>query len=214
MDEGQAIARLKQGDIGGLEPLVRKYQVRAMRAAYLITGDVAMAEDIVQEAFLRAFERIDQFDSGRPFGPWFLRSVVNDAVKTAARQKRQVSADEIGEEGIGLGELVADPNPGPEDWLEQIELSESVGEALKRLSPARRAAVVLRYYLGLTEPEIARHLRWPLGTTKRRLHDARRHLRALLAAIVPHQAGGGTLRQEIRFEPGYTAPRTETGGDL
>lgn len=212
MDEGQAIARLKQGDIGGLEPLVRKYQVRAMRAAYLITGDGATAEDIVQEAFLRAFERIDQFDSRRPFGPWFLRSVVNDAVKTAVRQKRQVSADEIGEEGMDPAELAVDPNPGPEEWLERIELSEAVGEALQRLSPPRRAAIVFRYYLGLTEPEIARRLRWPLGTMKRRLHDARRHLRALMAAVLLHQADGGTLRHETQAEPGHAASGMEAGG--
>ena len=81
MEEQKAIARLKRGDISGLEALVRKYQVQAVRAAYLIIRDRALAEDIVQAAFLRAYERIGQFDAGRPFGPWFLRSVVNDAVK-------------------------------------------------------------------------------------------------------------------------------------
>jgi RNA polymerase sigma-70 factor (ECF subfamily) len=90
MEEQEAIARLKRGDVGGLEALVRRYQVQAVRTAYLITRDRALAEDIVQAAFLRAYERIDQFDAGRPFGPWFLRSVANDAVKAAARRERLV----------------------------------------------------------------------------------------------------------------------------
>jgi len=68
MEEQEAIARLKRGDISGLEALVRKYQVQAVRAAYLITHDRGLAEDIVQAAFLRAYERIGQFDAGRPFG--------------------------------------------------------------------------------------------------------------------------------------------------
>jgi len=89
MEEHEVIARLKRGDIAGLETLVRKYQVQAVRIAYLITRDRALTEDIVQAAFLRAYERIGQFDAERPFGPWFLRSVVNDAVKAAARRERR-----------------------------------------------------------------------------------------------------------------------------
>jgi RNA polymerase sigma-70 factor (ECF subfamily) len=88
VDERDAVARLQRGDIGGLETLVRLYQVRAVRAAYLITRDAALADDIMQAAFLRAYERIGQFDATRPFGPWFLRGVVNDAVKAAARGAR------------------------------------------------------------------------------------------------------------------------------
>ena len=70
MEERQAIERMRRGDIGGLELLVRQYQVRALRAAYLVTHDVALAEDVVQTAFVKAYERIKQFDPERPFGPW------------------------------------------------------------------------------------------------------------------------------------------------
>jgi DNA-directed RNA polymerase specialized sigma24 family protein len=73
LQEQEAIIRLKQGDISGLEILVQKYQIQAVRAAYLITRDSALAEDIVQTAFIRASELIDQFDVGRPFASWFLR---------------------------------------------------------------------------------------------------------------------------------------------
>ena len=93
MEEAEAIAQLKQGDVGGLEALVRGHQVQAVRTAYLITRDRALAEDIVQAAFVRAYQRIEQFDTRRPFGPWFLRSVVNDAIKAASRRERWVSLE-------------------------------------------------------------------------------------------------------------------------
>ena len=69
MEEAEAIARLKQGDVGGLEALVHGHQVQAVRTAYLITRDRALAEDIVQAAFVRAHERIEQFDTGRSLVP-------------------------------------------------------------------------------------------------------------------------------------------------
>jgi RNA polymerase sigma-70 factor (ECF subfamily) len=98
MEESEAIARLKGGDISGLEPLVRAYQVRAVRAAFLICHDRALAEDLVQAAFVRAYERIGQFNAARPFGPWFLQSVVHDAMKAAARQWRTIPLEIDGEE--------------------------------------------------------------------------------------------------------------------
>lgn len=169
MDEYRAVARLRQGDIGGLETLVRAYGVRAVRAAALITHDRPLAEDIVQAAFIRAYERIHQFDPARPFGPWFLRSVVNDAVKAVTRHKPQAPLDAL-----------SDPAPGPDELLERAETREAIWEALAQLPPEQRAAVVLRYYLGLSEAEIAGEQDCPPGTVKWRLHEARHKLRALL----------------------------------
>ncbi|MBI2916360.1 MAG: sigma-70 family RNA polymerase sigma factor [Chloroflexi bacterium] len=81
MDDAEAVQRLKHRDIGGLETLVTRYQVQALRAAYLVTRDRFLAEDVVQEAFLRLVQRVRSFDDGRPFAPWFLRIVINDAIK-------------------------------------------------------------------------------------------------------------------------------------
>ncbi len=92
MDERQAVARLKRGDIGGLEGLVQRHQVEAVRTAFLITRDRAQAEDIVQAAFLQASRRIHQFDSERPFAPWFMRSVIHEALKMVTRS-RQISLE-------------------------------------------------------------------------------------------------------------------------
>ncbi len=186
MDEREAIARLKQGDIDGLEALVRLYQVRAVRAAYLVTRDRPLAEDVVQSAFLRVYERIDQFDPARPFAPWFLRIVVNDAVKAVTRRRPQLSLEAA---DLDPAALLAEPPPRPEALLEQADTALAVAEALDRLPPPERAAVVLRYYLGFKEAEIADHLAWPQGTVKWRLHSARRRLRALLAPHRPARSG-------------------------
>jgi RNA polymerase sigma-70 factor (ECF subfamily) len=132
MDEKQAITRLKHGDPNGLEALVRLYQLQALRAASLITGDCSVAEDIVQNAFLRAAERIGQFDAERPFGPWFLRIVVNDAIKAAQHQKRQVSLDDD-ERGEPFD--LADPAPLPEELIETEETRQAVWRALGKLPP-------------------------------------------------------------------------------
>lgn len=186
MDERKAIERLRRGDIGGLETLVRAYQVRAVRAAYLVTRDRGLAEDIVQAAFLRACERIDQFDADRPFGPWFLRIVVNDAVKAADRRKRFVPLEgNAGKEGVSLADLLPDPNPGPADLIEMEEARQAVWTALGRLPPAQRGAIVWRYYLGLSEAEMAEKWSCPRGTVKWRLHAARKRLRMLLRTLRP-----------------------------
>lgn len=180
MEERAAIVRLKAGQIDGLEALVRAHYVQAVRTAYLITGDRPLAEDIVQEAFLRAYERISQFDARRPFGPWFLRSVANAAVTAAARRERHASWEGLAEEGAPGAAWPIDPGPGPEEALATAETRQELWVALGRLPPRQRAALVRRYYLEESERELARALDCPPGTVKWRLHAARARLRALL----------------------------------
>jgi DNA-directed RNA polymerase specialized sigma subunit len=88
LSDTQAIMRLKEGDLTGLDALIERYQLRAVRAAYLIVRERPLAEDIVQEAFVQLVRKIHKFDETRPFAPWFLRCVINDALKAAQRQKR------------------------------------------------------------------------------------------------------------------------------
>jgi RNA polymerase sigma-70 factor (ECF subfamily) len=173
MTDSEAIAQMQRGDIDGLEPLVRRYQVAAVRAAYLITRDRALAEDVAQAAFLRAYERIGQFDPARPFGPWFLRSVVNDALKVAARRERTVP---------WVDAVAPLPGPSLDEVLQTAETNAVVWAALGGLPPAQRTAIVLRYYLDLSEAEMADRLGVPPGTVKSRLHAARTRLRRLLPA--------------------------------
>ncbi|MBC7227445.1 MAG: RNA polymerase sigma factor [Thermoflexales bacterium] len=184
MNEQEALARLRRGDIGGLEMLVRQYQVQALRVAYLITRDRHLAEDVVQEAFLRAYERIHQFDGTRPFGPWFFRLIANQALKAINARQREVHYDESEDGMVAIEELLPDPGPGPEDIVAQDEVRQQVWEALGRLSPAQRTAVVLRYYLEFSEEEIAKEMNCSRGTVKRHLHDARQRLRKWSRVLV------------------------------
>ncbi|MDQ5826436.1 MAG: RNA polymerase sigma factor [Chloroflexota bacterium] len=179
MDDEQAIARLKRGDIGGLEALVRRYHTQAIQAAYLIVDDRALAEDVAQSAFVTAYERIATFDTTRPFRPWFLRSVVYSAMKVASR-RRDVSYDA----GNGGEEIdIPAPEPGLLDTLEAAETREEVLAAIEQLSPGQRAAVVMKYYLDLSDAEVSQRLMVPEGTVRRRLHDARKRLRKLLPVL-------------------------------
>jgi RNA polymerase sigma-70 factor (ECF subfamily) len=173
-EEQQAIDRLRRGDILGLETLVRLHQTRAVRTAYLVTRERALAEDIVQAAFLRAFERIHQLDPRRDFRPWFLTSVLHDAIKAARRSSRSVPLEPDVVEHAAV-------EPGPEALWENCETADEVWAALGRLSPEQRAAVVARYFLEMSEIEMSRALACPPSTVKWRLHAARARLRLYLA---------------------------------
>lgn len=178
--EREAICKLKNGDISGLEVLVHRYQLKAVRGADIITRDRALAEDIVQAAFIRAYERIDQFDENLSFGPWFLRSVINDAIKMVTRKRDLLFLESLPE--IAFDEFWENNEPNPEDHLESQEIHKQVWEALGRLPPKQRAVVVLRYYLELNLEEIGQEMAAPQGTVKWRLHRARRRLKKILGA--------------------------------
>ena len=120
MDEHEAIRRLKQHDLRGLESLVHDHQLEAVRVAMLVTRDRALAEDVVQSSFVRVWEKIGQFDEGRPFRPWFLRIVTNAALKAVTRGRRDISYEMLAAEATGAGaRLLAADDP-----QEQAERSE------------------------------------------------------------------------------------------
>lgn len=186
MKELEAIMRLKQGDISGLETLVKIHQLNALRAAYLIVRDYALAEDVVQDAFLRAYERINQFDMKRPFGPWFFRIMINIAKRTAVQQERHIYLDKVSaNEETALDEILADLQSDPEAMVEQRELQCAVWIALGKLPLTQRAAIIQRYYLGMSEKEIATHSGVALGTLKWQVHAAHKQLRAWLSQLWP-----------------------------
>jgi RNA polymerase sigma-70 factor (ECF subfamily) len=181
-----AIMRMKRGDIGGLAVLVERYQLKAVRTAVLITRDRALAEDVVQNTFLRLYQRIAQFDHTRPFEPYLMRSVVNAAVGACRRDARAFSLDAATgntEDSPDFGDFLTDTAPAPESEAEAAELRQAIREALQRLTPEQRAVIVARYYLDLSEREMADVLDAPPGTIKWRLHEARRRLGAWLSAF-------------------------------
>jgi RNA polymerase sigma-70 factor, ECF subfamily len=184
VDEQQAIQRLKQGDIGGLEYLVACHQVKAVRTAYLITRDPGLAEDIVQDSFLQAFRAICSFDARRPFEPWFMRSVVNAAVKSMQRSARQVplsGTSQVGEDADEsvLEELAARVE-SVEAQVESSEVQNQIWDAMQKLSARQRAVIVQRYFLEMSEKEMAEEAGSAVGTVKWMLNAARERLRGLL----------------------------------
>lgn len=181
MTEQEAIQALRRGDIAGLEILVRRYQLKAVHAAFLVTQDKGTAEEVVQNAFVRVAERIDQFDTTRPFAPWFMRIVVNDAIK-AVQRGPDVLDLAAGEAQFAV--LLQAQRPSPEETVTAVQLRETVWAALEKLTPKQRAAVVLRYYFDMSEQEMATRLDVAPGTVKWRLHTARKRLRQLLGLEV------------------------------
>lgn len=168
----EAAVALQRGDESALEALVKRHQLRAIRTAFAITGDRHLAEDIVADAFLSAYQRINQYDPGRPFGPWFIRIVVNGALRAVTRRQRvQRWLDRVSRE---------EDRADPESQVLQHELRGRVVDAIRALPPKQRAVVVLRYYLDLDETAIARTVGSPRGTVKARLHLARERLRTAL----------------------------------
>jgi RNA polymerase sigma-70 factor (ECF subfamily) len=176
MDEQQAIRRLKRGDLGGLELLMQQYQVRATRAAFLITHDEAIAQDVVQETFIRICERIRQYDEARPFEPYLFGSVVHAALN-AMRGSENVRSLEAGSDEV---ENLLDQADEVETQLEAAQLQQTIQTALVKLSPRQRAVIVQRYYLEMSEQEMAQALQAAPGTVKWLLNAARERLRHLL----------------------------------
>jgi len=175
----QAISLLKDGNIDGLANLVARYQVKAVQTALFITYDRQLAEDVVQDAFLQVYRKIHQFDMDRPFSPWFLRIVINAAKKAMKKQERFLPLN-LSEEGDSIAKWLIDPNSEPESLSETGEIREQVWEAIGRLTPNQREAIVMRYFLGSREREMVRELGRPATTIKWWLHAARKRLRELL----------------------------------
>jgi RNA polymerase sigma-70 factor, ECF subfamily len=143
----------QRGSVADLERLFRAHWPRAYRAAHLVTGDAAAAEDIAQEAFVAAVRNLDHFDRRRPFAPWLHRIVVNRAIDWTRARKLRAEVE--------LG-----------DWLHgtaEPELDGSVLARIAELAPEHRAVVVLRYVLEYTPGEIAELLDLPRGTVNSRL---------------------------------------------
>ena len=136
----------------------------AWRVGYALTGSRALAEDVAQDAFQRVFRALAGFDLSRPFGPWLHRIVVNRALDVMRREQRLVSREDADAPAV--------------DWVEDRLRDADLFAALARLSPERRAVVVLRYWLDYTQEEIARMLELPIGTVSSRLTRALSVLRS------------------------------------
>jgi RNA polymerase sigma-70 factor, ECF subfamily len=180
MDDLQAIRRLKGGDISGLETLIARHQRKAVGTAFLVTHDVSMAEDVVQDAFVRFYKKAQQFDERRAFEPYFLSSVVHAALNAVEREKRLTDLPD-GDDDTGEISILLDRAVQVEDQVQRKQLQHEVFAALRHLSPRQRAAIVQRYYLDMSEKEMSLALSAAPGTVKWLLNAARQKLRDLLS---------------------------------
>lgn len=180
-DERGLIERVQRGDRDAFGTVAQRHMRCAFTVAYRILGNREDAEDLVQEAFLVALDRIDTFELGRPFVPWFLRIVTNRGLN--ARKSRALR------ETDALPEQVATAAPSPQRVTEEAEARERLHRAMTRLSERQRLVVQLFELDGFATPEIAEMLEIAEGTVRWTLHEARKALRAALAS--PHRKGQG-----------------------
>lgn len=163
---GRVIARCREGDRDAFEEVVDRFGLQLLRTARLILRDEALAEDAVQETFLKAWQKIGSLRDEDP-GPWLTRIAMNESLSTYRRRHRfQALAERFGRLGGGKRELSSEA---------RLDLA----QALDRLTAEQRAAVALHYYQDLSVEESARILKLPVDTMKSRLKTALRRLREL-----------------------------------
>ena len=193
-EEIDVIRRCQHGDMASLGALVARYQAPGVRLAYLLTGDHALADDIVQDSFLLAYRGIKRFRLGEPFGPWFYRIVTNRARQQLrhARSLREISLDTLAPDDADerqfhahAADAAAARHGDPAQRAESAEAQTALLAALDTLPHKQREAIVLRYYIGYTDQQIASTLDCRLGTVQQRLHAGRASLQQAIRRRYP-----------------------------
>jgi RNA polymerase sigma factor (sigma-70 family) len=179
LNEQDLIERAKSGDVAAFEALVQIHRPIALRVAFLVVGDRSEAEDVTQEAFVKAYRAISRFRLEAPFRPWLLRIVRNESLNQRRRRGRQ--------ERLSL-RLANDPvsggaAPSPETTVITAVERQAVIDAVNTLSDRHRDVVTHRYLLGLTEAETAATLGIPIGTVKSRTARALSRLQGSLGDL-------------------------------
>lgn len=170
-EDERAIQEFLNGDRDGFDRLVLKYRTQVYRLCYRFTGNHHDADDQVQEAFLRAFRGLPNFQGRSRFSTWLYRIAVNTCLNWASARKSRSEP---------LPEQIADPSPGPAERLSYEQQSEALWEAIARLPEKQKATLILRVYHGLSHREISEVLESPIGTVKANLFFALQNLRKTL----------------------------------
>ncbi len=171
------IRRCQRGDRLAIEALIRRYQNYVYRLCYLVMRTEQDAEDMTQETFIRACRALPRFEirEGISFEAWLYRISVNCCRSRMRRRWYQVLPWPD-----PAPRLIAEPEAQPDRMLEQGEWRNEILEAVHSLGDKHRLVVILRYYAGLSNEEIARALDIPSGTVRSRLHTARQRLKVVL----------------------------------
>lgn len=181
------IERARHGDQTAWEALVREHQQALFRLAYLLLGDADEAEDIAQEAFVRAFRALERFDPARPLRPWLLRIVTNLAHNRRRAVGRYLAAL------LRAGRIEPEPISAIGERSGQQWEAQTLWQAVRRLRADDQRIIYLRYFLDLSEAETAAVLDIAPGTVKSRLHRATQRLRQVVDVEFPALREGREL---------------------
>jgi RNA polymerase sigma factor (sigma-70 family) len=181
-DERDLVERARRGDHGAYAALVREHEQAAFRVAYVVlgSGSAADAEDVAQEAFVKAYRALGRFRAGAPFRPWLLRIVGNEA-----RNHRRAAGRRAFHHGRANALEPVRAEEPPEDALARQESRRRLLAAVDGLAEGERVAILARYVVGLTDEETAAALGIPRATVKMRAWRGLRKLRGELGEEAP-----------------------------
>jgi RNA polymerase sigma-70 factor (ECF subfamily) len=185
LDDQSLVQACRAGQTEAFGGLVQRYQDRLYPTILRLCCSSEDAEDVLQDAFVRAFEKLDQFQGDSSFYTWIYRIAVNLALTDYRRRRvRGLLPGRNGRHGVGRGEPVDEsPEADPTLGLERAERERIVENALNQLGPEHRAIVVLKDFDGHRYEEISAILNIPVGTVRSRLHRARSELRERLRIL-------------------------------
>ena len=187
------VARAKEGDASAFEQLVKQYDRQIFRIAQHITQNREDAEDIVQDAFLKAYQKLEQFQGNSKFYTWLVRIAVNESLMRLRKRRagKMVSIDEdIETEEGSMPRDLADWSPNPEQMYGQSELGDILRKTIQGLPPGFRTVFVLRDVENLSTEETAETLGLSVPAVKSRLLRARLQLRERLSRYFKLEKNG------------------------
>jgi RNA polymerase sigma-70 factor (ECF subfamily) len=187
------VNRAREGDVQAFEQLVQQYDRQIFRIAQHITQNREDAEDVVQDAFLKAYQKLHQFEGNSKFYTWLVRIAVNESLMRLRKRRtgRMVSIDEDVETEEGsMPRDLAEWRPDPEVMYERTELADILRKTIQGLPPSFRIVFVLRDVDGLSTEETAEALGLSVPAVKSRLLRARLQLRERLSRYFRKRGGG------------------------
>jgi RNA polymerase sigma-70 factor, ECF subfamily len=184
-DDEALVRAAQQGDMAAFEELVARHRDKIYARAYSMMRNEEEAIDLSQEAWIKGWQRLTQFQGESSFATWMTRIVINLCLDAIRRQKRQrsESIEEMDEESGGVERQMPVITINPTERLERTELRARIDEALGQLSYAHRTVLVLHEFEGMEYKLIAKTMGCSIGTVMSRLFYARRKLAALLADL-------------------------------
>jgi RNA polymerase sigma-70 factor (ECF subfamily) len=197
ISDAVAVARTLAGEREAFRVLVERHGAYVYRLAYRMTGNSHDAEEVVQEAFLRAYQKLQQFAGNANFGTWVYRIAANYAIDRLRHKKneeaRRATPTRPPENETDVDPLsqVKDPAPSPERLAGSVQLAEKMKEALDALTPAERTAIVMRHWDGCGIEEIAAVLKSNTSAAKNTVFRAVQKLRL---ALQPFAEGRGAAK--------------------